>query len=717
MRKFLVSFMVVLVVIQPMQAAATWLCPNNGASFDTQAECNLLCGGVSCYEQGKAYVCGYQDPATGQMVTAPCSLGAVCPLGDYACQNGSCTQPGVCSSATVTGTKYFCSTTNQLYDTADACTTACQANYTIGCRTGTTYNATRNRCESAPTCSSGTYNASTNMCVSTTASIYPANWGGINSWYDPYLDTYVHIKAVNGTISISSAMGVGYGPAVPYPGTQPASDNPYGDRLTIYINGYLLQMCNNLFGGCGIWINPFGGGSAISNSGTGGYGLETDGLGNIREMASGKVSTWISLKYTCNAGDTLSGTTCTHTSTTSTAPICPSGTVLDGTYDVCWTAYTPTCPAGTTYNATLGKCVAACTTQNVTVTDWACSLNSTTYNTEADCVAGCQSTATCTDKWNCPLGPYQCVDVGDPTVYNGAGTNEVTPQMTTYYQNDGQIDPTTGECNGKVLLFNGQPKSCRLAGMSDGFHNCCSPDNEITQEVGSKLKTATDTLAYLPKIYDAFKLANQAATVYNTITMCSAANMVVPTETMFVSEMGYSATAVEAATTAVSTGAGAGAAAAQGVMAGLGVTPMGLVIAVALYIMEQIFLKGCNEEDMMTASYNQLGLCHFVQERCIKNIPALGCVQKANYYCCFQSKLARIVQEQGRKQLQAFGADGGWVGQYGDFVCRGLSPEEFQMLDFSKMDLSEYIADVSTTVQQNLQQNLVDKTQQKVNNL
>lgn len=699
--------MVILVVIQPMEAAATWLCPNNGASFDTQAECNLLCGGVSCYEQGKAYVCGHEDPATGQMVTAPCTLGAVCPLGNYTCQNGSCTQPGVCTSATVTATKYKCSLTSQLYDTSDACTTACQANYTIGCPTGTTYNATRNRCEATPTCSSGTYNASTNMCVTTTKSTYYATVTGNGTSSAGQLS----LRVSGSQYTLSGLWGAG---TASFSGGNAFSAIDAATAVWLNASSGQMQWIEVIVGP---WVPLNSTGTAM---GGGRYGLQINGT-QIRLIDPSDVQygAWITLTYTCNAGDTLSSGSivCNHSATTSTAPTCPSGTALDGTNDVCWAAFTPTCPNGTTYNATLGKCVAACTTQDVTVTDWTCSLNPTHYSTETDCAAGCQTTAACTDKWNCPLGPYECVDVGDPTVYNGSGTNEVTPQMTTYYQNDGQIDPTTGECNGTVLLFNGQPKSCRLPGMSDGWHNCCSPDSEITQQVGDQLKTATDTLAYIPKVYEAFKLANQAVTVYNTVEMLSAANMAVPTETMFVSELGYSSAAVEAGTTAVAAGGTAADAAVNGVMAGLGVTPMGVVIAVALYVVTQVLLKGCNEEDMMTASYNQLGLCHFVQERCIKNIPALGCVQKANYYCCFQSKLARIVQEQGRKQLQAFGADGGWVGQYGNFECRGLSPEEFQMLDFSKMDLSEYISDVSTTVQQNLQQNLQDKTQQKVNNL
>jgi conjugal transfer mating pair stabilization protein TraN len=699
-RTFLSTAAILLLLLASSEAHASWLCPNNGASYATQVECNLLCGGVSCFEEGHAFMCGHEDPQTGEMVTAPCELGAVCPLGDYACQNGSCTQPGVCSSSTVQATRYFCSITTQLYDTSAACTTACQTSYTIGCPAGTSYNATRVRCEATPSCSSGTYNPATNMCESTTTSTYAATLVGgvtyniqINTAGD-YLYSDIATRFKYGYIAPSSFSG-----AVPvYRGGNGGYlwTNPQKGPL----HGYIAS-------------SSFSGAVPVYRGGTIGYAWANPQRGPLHGYAASSPGTYGGT-YTCNVGDTLSGSTCTHTTLTQTSPICPSGTIFDGTTDKCWAAYIPTCPNGTVYSAAIQKCIAACTTQDVTVTEWACSLNPIKYNTENDCVVGCQSTVACTDKYNCPLGPYECVDLGDPAVFNAAGSSEVTPDMTAYYQNDGEVDPATGECSGTVLLFNGQPKSCRLSGMQTGWKDCCSPDGVITEQVGGQLRMAGQTLSAIPKIYEAYSLANQAVTVFNTVQMLNTAGMVeaIPAAADFVG-MGYSAVAVEAGTTAAT----AGGAATQGLMAGLGITPAGIVIAVVLYVAMEVLMKGCSEEDMMTAAYNELGLCHFVDERCVKNISMMGCVQRAKYYCCFQSKLARIVHEQGRSQLQAFGANGGWVGQFGEYACRGLSPDEFQMLDFSKMDLSEYTNAVAAGVQQNLQQNLIDKTQQKVDGL
>ena len=56
-------------------------------------------------------------------------------------------------------------------------------------------------------------------------------------------------------------------------------------------------------------------------------------------------------------------------------------------------------------------------------------------------------------------------------------------------------------------------------------------------------------------------------------------------------------------------------------------------------------------------------------------------------YCCFPTKLARILQEEGRKQL---GID--W-GDCKKPLCQGLSFKQLTTLDFSQMDLSEFVED------------------------
>jgi conjugal transfer mating pair stabilization protein TraN len=99
--------------------------------------------------------------------------------------------------------------------------------------------------------------------------------------------------------------------------------------------------------------------------------------------------------------------------------------------------------------------------------------------------------------------------------------------------------------------------------------------------------------------------------------------------------------------------------------------------------------------------------------------PLIGCVQTAQTHCIFESKLGRIIQEQGRMQLKAFQDANGnpYWGTPENPNCRGFTPEEFQSLDFSKMDLSEYFADINTKANAAIQQDMRNNVQNYYNNL
>ncbi|OGP25143.1 MAG: hypothetical protein A2X99_10885 [Deltaproteobacteria bacterium GWB2_55_19] len=89
-------------------------------------------------------------------------------------------------------------------------------------------------------------------------------------------------------------------------------------------------------------------------------------------------------------------------------------------------------------------------------------------------------------------------------------------------------------------------------------------------------------------------------------------------------------------------------------------------------------------------------MCHYVGTYCTEKWALIGCVQSKKVYCCFNSKLARIINEQGRNQLQSFQPDMWGVPE--NPVCRGFTPEEFQMLDFSKIDLTEFFNDIKSNL-------------------
>ena len=112
----------------------------------------------------------------------------------------------------------------------------------------------------------------------------------------------------------------------------------------------------------------------------------------------------------------------------------------------------------------------------------------------------------------------------------------------------------------------------------------------------------------------------------------------------------------------------------------------------------------------------QAGRAHFIGSYCKRDFPLIGCVKEADVYCVFNSKLGRIAQEQGRLQLKQFAPGGNW-GSAGSPNCDGFTPEEFQMLDFSQIDLSEMFGDLSPLSAETVQgkvRNAVNAFQERV---
>jgi len=117
---------------------------------------------------------------------------------------------------------------------------------------------------------------------------------------------------------------------------------------------------------------------------------------------------------------------------------------------------------------------------------------------------------------------------------------------------------------------------------------------------------------------------------------------------------------------------------------------VGFVVAaytIASTVYQMMF--ACTPEDMETGSYLGFNLCHFVGD--LKTGNFLGMKLKSeNVYCCFNSILARLVHEQGRPQVSR-----GW-GSSEQPDCTGFSIGEFAALDFSQMNLGEYMQYVQT---------------------
>jgi type-F conjugative transfer system mating-pair stabilization protein TraN len=126
----------------------------------------------------------------------------------------------------------------------------------------------------------------------------------------------------------------------------------------------------------------------------------------------------------------------------------------------------------------------------------------------------------------------------------------------------------------------------------------------------------------------------------------------------------------------------------------------------------QMGLAGCNSQEKELAKQRKLKKCIRVGTYCDKKV--LGkCVRKKTSYCCFASKLARIIHEQGRSQLGvSFGS-----GKHPR--CQGLTLSQITQIDFTKIDLSELFqeilektkAPVMTRISEGIQSSMTEKTQ------
>ena len=287
----------------------------------------------------------------------------------------------------------------------------------------------------------------------------------------------------------------------------------------------------------------------------------------------------------------------------------------------------------------------------------------------------------------CPLGPQYacaapasggaatcsanaCIDMSSHPIVEAPLINDpgVLP--------DGPVD-AEGNCLGRIEIFAGHGARCRPPGLFTTFSNCCKDKGRIVKDgMGGSLTSISTKIAVARGVFNGMK----------------------------------------AAYTAFKAGATASQAASSGAHAMIaGIDPTSIAISLAVNFMIEVLLQGCDQEDMEVGMLRGSGMCHEVGSYCTASVLGI-CLQRAKGHCCFNTKLGRIIQEQGRPQLKSFNARG-W-GTPKNPYCRGFTAEEFQALDFSKMDLSEYYAEIETRAQTQIQTDMkgkIDAFQQTIN--
>lgn len=117
--------------------------------------------------------------------------------------------------------------------------------------------------------------------------------------------------------------------------------------------------------------------------------------------------------------------------------------------------------------------------------------------------------------------------------------------------------------------------------------------------------------------------------------------------------------------------------------------PVSFAVGIAIQFVMDALLS-CDQSDQMVAMRKSNRLCHYLGSYCSSKF--LGaCVTKKESYCCFNSRLAKIINEQGRGQIGK-----SWGGAKSP-DCSGFTPEQLQSLDFGQMDLTEFYAEIQTT--------------------
>jgi conjugal transfer mating pair stabilization protein TraN len=283
----------------------------------------------------------------------------------------------------------------------------------------------------------------------------------------------------------------------------------------------------------------------------------------------------------------------------------------------------------------------------------------------------------------CPIGDYACVADGSAhfcsphtCIDKNDDTNSVVDDLDGKLLIDDGEKNNEGLCLDQVFIYSGRKQRCLKSGVESAFQNCCKDKGKVFQDNAGSISSIGTTAGVISDVY---KMAEIAYITYEAQTAAGVGSA-------FASELAANA-------------------AQQQLMVAF--DPTSIAISVAMYFVMEWVANACDQMDLETAMANSSGYCVEVGEFCKKDVKFIGCIQKARSFCCFNSKLARIIQEQGRPQLTTIDGFGTPVNPQ----CRGFTPEEFQRLDFSKIDLTEYVEDLQKNTQLQVEKEIQDITE------
>ncbi len=354
--------------------------------------------------------------------------------------------------------------------------------------------------------------------------------------------------------------------------------------------------------------------------------------------------------------------------TVASEPTCtdgPSTKTIDGVpvTRACWEqTRTMSCAGSTPPDQCASLAAAGCTFKTSTCRrtnagTGACELFEDVY----ECATAPETVTTAS---NCPTNVYclgtSCFDISapkDPDFARTMSMLEATREAGVYLDAD------------RMQVFKGEDNRCRDRLLK----NCCYADgagagmnNQSIFGTGSRL------------VYDILMDSQNQQFIYQGLSALLMSGGFSGTFTSYGVTIAVNGAALPAGSVAVYSG--------ESVVVAF--DPWSLVIAIIIYIV--LSMMSCNEPEGRLAMKEGAGLCHTVGTYCSSCLMVLGkcvsCVEHTTSKCCFNSKLARIVNEQGRAQVGK-----GW-GMAGSPDCSGFTLAQLQRLDFAAMDLSEFYA-------------------------
>ncbi|NEX91206.1 conjugal transfer protein TraN [Caulobacter sp. 17J65-9] len=122
----------------------------------------------------------------------------------------------------------------------------------------------------------------------------------------------------------------------------------------------------------------------------------------------------------------------------------------------------------------------------------------------------------------------------------------------------------------------------------------------------------------------------------------------------------------------------------------------------------ELGLAQCDDQEKTLMLRQEAKATHYVGTWCSKKAFFGACMEKSMRYCAFEGSLAKIVQVEGRKQITK-----PW-GSPKSPDCSGFTIEQFQRLDLSNVDFSEFTDDMMTKVMAPGEGGTVSRIQQSI---